>query len=78
MLKCPYNNSCIKSACDFSCGEFAEIEHWMNRCGLTPKNPAVRATKSEIDVADGLIRTAKSDIMDDSAKRLLLFSEGSK
>lgn len=67
MLNCPFNNSCIKSSCDYSCSEFSEIIHWMNRCDLTIANPSVRASRDQILSAEKIIQQAVKDTDLDSS-----------
>lgn len=61
MFKCPYNNTCIKTQCDLSCGEFSELEHWCNRCGISINNPAINASVDDIYIADRVLKNSKLD-----------------
>ena len=61
MLKCPYNNSCIKAECDLACSEFSEFTHWCNRCNISLSSPAISASFEKIKLADDLIKQAHDD-----------------
>ena len=44
-----------------SCSEFAELEHWMNRCNISLNSPMFSADVSKIKIADDLIKAAHAD-----------------
>lgn len=67
MINCPYTNTCTKFRCDFSCKEFSEFEHWMNRCDLSLSNPVTSASSELIEEAEVYINRSLKDFTFDSS-----------